>query len=160
MAEEIRASATGPNGEQFNVNLRERTIGISVKDLLPILVVIGAFVGGIVLAKILFLGQTRGQDMLTAIAQQLNENNAKITAGQHELRMHVETAFTKQSELVHTQTQAIEVLLQTLQRYIEEWFSEMGRRQELMNFNALHPEKALPLRGPVPSEEREPPRGR
>jgi hypothetical protein len=122
--------------------------------------VIGAFVGGIVLAKILFLGQTRGQDMLTVMAQQLNDNNAKITAGQHELRVHIDTAFAHQSEIVQTQTQAIEVLLQTLHRYIEEWFSDMGRRQELLNWNIAHPDRALPLRGPAPPEEREPPRGR
>ena len=36
MADEIHVSGpTGPNGERLELNLKERRIGISVKDLLP-----------------------------------------------------------------------------------------------------------------------------
>ena len=60
----------------------------------------------------------------------------------------------RQDTLVHTQTAAVEALVKGLTQYVETWFSEVGRRLELLNWNIAHPDKALPLRAPVPHDER------
>ena len=99
-------------------------------------------------------------DDLHAQNMLLNANNAKVTAGQQELRSHMDEALGRQTALVHTQTEAIAALVHKQTTYIEEWFSEMGKRGEVHNHNTLHPERALPLRSPLPPEDRPPERSR
>jgi hypothetical protein len=150
MSDDVHISGpTGPNGERLEVNLKERRIGISVKDLLPILVVIGAFVGGLLVAKVLFLGQTRGHELLGQIAAQLNDNNAKILAELHTERNHADADRRAQNEL-----------LVKLEKYIEEWFTEIGTRLEWLDHNVANPERRMPLRAPAPREDRPPERSR
>jgi hypothetical protein len=115
-------------------------------------------VGGLLVAKVLFLGQARGHDLLGEIREQLNVNNAKVTAGQHELREHVDEGLLKQNDLLHQQTTAIDGKIVTMTQYIEKWFGEIGTRLEWLDHNIANPERRLPLRAPSPHEGSE--RGR
>jgi len=149
---EVNVTGPGPNGERMEVSLKERAIKFNTSNLAFILVIVGAFAGGLLAAKILFLGQTRGHELLAGITAQLNANNAKIVELMQAQQLHEDEGRRAQTALVHGQTESIRALLEKLTGYIEQWFTEMGRRQELMNYNALNPDRALPLRGPVPSE--------
>jgi hypothetical protein len=160
VADEVNVSAPGPNGERMEVSLKERAIKFNTSNLAFILVIVGAFAGGLLAAKILFLGQTRGQELLMGLTAQLNTNHARLVEVLQAQQAHEDEGRRAQTELVHGQTEAIRALLEKLTSYIEHWFTDMGRRQEIMNHNVLNPERALPLRGPVPQEESPPVRGR
>jgi hypothetical protein len=160
VADEVNVTGPGPNGERMEVSLKERAIKFNTSNLAFILVIVGAFAGGLLAAKILFLGQTRGHELLAGITAQLNSNNAKVVETLQAQQNHEDEGRRAQTELVHGQTEAIRALLEKLTTSIEAWFADMGRRQEIMNHNALNPERALPLRGPVPQEESLPARSR
>ena len=160
MADDIHVTGPGPNGERLEVNLKNRSIGLTTKDLVPILVVLGAFAGGILAAKVLFLGQERGHQLLGEITAQLHAHTAMVTAGQQDLRTHLDESLMRHNDLVQTQTQAIHTKVDTLEAYLEAWFRDLGHRLEILNFNLQHPDRTLPLRAPLPEEERRPDRGR
>ena len=101
----------------------------------------------------LFLRMDKLIDDIHAQDTLLMANNAKVTAGQQELRIHLDEGMLKQNDLLHTKMDALE-------KYIEAWFTEVGTRLELVNWNIAHPNEALPLRGTKPPEESQPHRGR
>jgi phage-related tail protein len=196
MADEIRMQTPGQGGNGFLFDLKEKKLGLTGPNVALLLLIIGMLgVGWLRTGKIddtlktipaqIAATETRvSQRVETLFARidkviedvqeqntVLNANNGKLVTALHNLQAHTDEGLAKQNELVHSQTQAIAVLLETVthsltdgfaaaRRYTEDWFSEMGRRQELMNFNALNPEKALPLRAPHPDEERHQERGR
>ena len=185
MADDIRVSSTGPNGNGFQLDLAQKKLGLTGPNvaLLLLILIIGvvAYLRTGTIDKTLNAGQAqltateervskRVSDLFGRIdklvddmaAQNvlLNMNNAKVTAGQVDLRTHLDTALTKQNELVAIQTTTIDTKVTTLEKYIETWFSEIGRRLELLNHNISNPERTLPLRAPLPHEERPQERGR
>ena len=186
MAEEIRVSSQGQNGGNgFQLDLSQKKLGLTGPNvaLLLLILIIGlvAYMRTGTIDKTLKavaeqVGQTEDRvhkrvdqlftrmdkllDDLQAQQMLLNANNAKVTAGQQELRNHVDERLVHQDTLVHQQTGAIDVKINTLEKYIERWFTEIGTRLELLNFNVKNPDKALPLRAPLPPEDRDPPRGR
>ena len=100
-------------------------------------------------------------DDLHAQQMLLNANNAKVTAGQQELRNHVDERLVHQDTLVHQQTGAIDMKINTLEKYIERWFTEIGTRLEWLDHNIANPDRHMPLRAPRPlPEERDPARER
>ena len=135
MPDDVQINAPGPNGEKLTVDLKQRTIGFTVKDLLPILMLLVAFGLGVFIAKVLFLGQERGQAALSTIATQ------------------VDTALAKQNEMLAAKLDKLEdsftVSMQT-----------MGQWLEMLNHNLQHPDQALPLRAPARREEHPAPRDR
>jgi hypothetical protein len=178
MADEVRVSAPGPDGNGFSLDLREKKLGLTGPNVALLLLIL--IIGGIAYVRTGTVDKTMqaGQAQLIAIEDRfhkrisdlflridklvddnqqqtvlLTANNAKVTAGQHELQTHLDTALTKQNELVAFQTTTIDAKVNTLEKYIEEWFSEVGRRLEIINFNALNPDKALPLRAPPPRDD-------
>jgi uncharacterized protein HemX len=152
--DQVSGTVRGPNGETVALRIGNKSLGGNVLGVVAVLLVLGAALGGAVIAKILFLGQTTGQATLADIKDLLQRNNKTVTDGQHELRIHMDEALAKQNDLVHQQTITIEQRTERLEKYIEGRFDEMGERQERMNFNTLNPERALPLRGPPPPEQR------
>jgi hypothetical protein len=185
MPDDVRISSQGPNGNGLSVDLREKKFGITgpnVALLLLICVIAGvAYMRTGTIDKTLKAGQEQLAATEARVQQRVSElfgridkleddlqeqntllaaNNAKVTAGQQDLRAHVDEGLSKQNDLVHQQTNAIFEKITTLEKYIERWFSEVGERLEMLNWNIAHPEKALPLRAPVPREERPVERGR
>jgi hypothetical protein len=185
MADEVRIQSQGPDGNGLQLDLREKKLGLTGPNVALLLLIL--IIGGVAWLRTGTIDKTLkgGQEQIAAtegrvhqhvaelfgridtllhdLQQQtvvMNANNAKVTEGQHALRTHLDEALVRQDQLVHRQTEAIEALVKGLTQYVEAWFSEMGRRLELLNHNIAHPDKALPLRAPVPREEREPERGR
>ena len=185
MAEDIRVQAPGPNGNGFQLNLSQKKLGLTGPNVALLLLIL--IIGGVAYLRTgtidktmkagqeqiagtkdrvhkrvdaLFLRMDKLIDDLHGQTTLLNANNAKIAAGQQELRSHVDEVATKQDALLHQQTNAIDSKIITLTQYIEKWFTEIGTRLELLNFNIQHPDKALPLRAPLPHQEHQPERGR
>jgi hypothetical protein len=185
MAEEVRVSAPGPNGNGFQLDLREKKLGLTGPNvaLLMLILIIGAvaYIRTGTIDRTLKAGQeqlaateTRVQgrvgelfgridkllDDLQAQNVFLTANNAKVTAGQQELRAHLDDALAKQTALVHTQTEAIANLLLKQNEYVEKWFSDMGTRLEWLDHNIAHPDRRMPLRAPSTYEDQAPERKR
>jgi hypothetical protein len=185
VADDVSISSQGREGNGVSVNLREKKFALTGPNvaLLMLILIIGgvAYIRTGTIDKTMKSGQEQiaatearvhqrvselfGRidklvDDLQAQSIALNANNAKVTAGQQELRVHVDEGLTKQNDLVHQQTNAIFEKIAALEQYIEKWFSEIGQRLEMLNWNIAHPEQALPLRAPLPREERQPERGR
>lgn len=185
MPEEMRVQGPGPNGNGFLVDLKERKLGLTgpnVALLLLILIIGGvAYIRTGTIDKTMKAGQeqiagtedrvhkrvdalfSRMDKLIDDLAAQnivLNQNKNEVTSGQADLRNHVTETMHAQAALVHTQTEAIAALVHKQTEYVEKWFTEIGQRLEVLNFNIQHPERTLPLRSPLPPEERQPERGR
>jgi uncharacterized protein YoxC len=185
MADEVRVSSQGPGGNGVQVDLREKKFALTGPNVALLMLIL--IIGGVAYIRTGTIDKTMkdGQAQLSATEDRvhkrvsdlfgrvdklledvqvqntlINANNAKVTAGQQDLRAHVDEGLTKQNDLVHQQTNAIFEKVTTLEKYIEGWFSEIGQRLEMVNWNIAHPDKALPLRAPLPHEERQPERGR
>jgi uncharacterized protein YoxC len=185
MADEVRVSSQGPGGNGVQVDLRERKFALTGPNVALLLLIL--IIGGVAYVRTGTIDTTMkaGQAQLAATEDRVQKrvselfarvdklledvqehatllaaNNAKVTAGQQDLRAHVDEGLSQQSALVHQQTSAIFEKVTTLEQYIEGWFSEIGQRLEMLNWNIAHPEKALPLRAPLPREERQPARER
>ena len=185
MAEDIRVSTPGPDGNGFQLDLSQKKLGLTGPNVALLLLII--IIGGVAYLRTGTIDKTMkaGQEQITGTEDRvhkrvdqlflrmdkfiedlhaqtvlLNQNNAKIAAGQQELRSHVDAVATKQDGLLHQQTNAIDAKIIKLTEYIEAWFTEMGKRAEVHNHNTLYPDRALPLRSPLPPEEHHPERKR
>lgn len=185
MADDVRISSPGPDGGNgFSLDLRQKKLGLTGPNVALLMLIL--IIGGVAYVRTGTIDKTMktGQEQLAATEARVHQrvsdlfarldkllddmqaqnalltaNNAKVTAGQQELRTHVDEGLTKQNDLVHQQTNAIFAKVTTLEKYIEGWFSEIGQRLEMLNWNIAHPDKTLPLRAPLPREERHPERG-
>jgi hypothetical protein len=196
MADEVRVSTQGSDGNGVLLDLKQRKLGLTGPNvaLLMLILIIGgvAYLRTGTIDKTLKASQeqlaaTEGRvharvgelfgrmEKLIADVQEQNvlltANNAKVTAGQQALQIHLDEALGHQTDLVHQQTTAIDgkvALLGTavdkrfdsIHKYIEEWFSEIGRRMEWLDHNIANPDRRMPLRAPLPQEEHQPGRGR
>lgn len=180
MADEVRVQGPGPDGNGFSLDLREKKLGLTGPNvaLLLLILIIGvvAYIRTGTIDKTMKAGQEqlvgtearvhqrvtdlfgRIDKLLDDIQAQnlvLNTNNAKVVAGQHELRTYVDGALRAQDDRMHTQVAGILTFMLEVKKYIEDWFTEMARRDDIHDWNATHsPEQALPLRGPAPTQER------
>ena len=184
MADEVRIQSQGPNGNGVLFDLKEKRLGFTGPNVALMLLIF--IIGGVAYLRTGTIDTTlqAGQAQLLAtedrVSKRISElfgridqlvddthaqnmiltaNNAKIMAGQHELRTHFDEALVRQDTLLHQQTGAIDVKMVTLKEYVEGWFTEMAKRDEVHNHNTLHPDRALPLRSPLPPDEH-PPRER
>ena len=185
MAEDIRVSAPGPDGNGFQLDLSQKKLGLTGPNVALLLLII--IIGAVAYLRTGTIDKTMkaGQEQMAATEDRvhkrvdalfikmdkfiddvhaqtllLNANNAKIAAGQQELRSHIDTVATKQGDLVHQQTNAIDSKIVTLTQYIEKWFTEIGTRLEWLDHNVANPERRMPLRAPASHEDRHPERGR
>ena len=176
--EEIRVNAPGPNGNGFSLDLREKKLGLTGPNVALLLLII--LIGAVAYLRTGTIDKTMkaGQEQIAGTEDRvhkrvdqlflridkliddmqaqnllLNANNAKVTTGQHELRVHLDEGMLRQNDLLHTKIGAFE-------KYIETWFSEVGKRMEILDFNIKHPDRALPLRGFQPGDDRQQERGR
>ena len=185
MTDEVRVNTSGPNGNGLSLDLSQKKIGLTGPNVALLLLIL--IIGGVAWLRTgtidktmkagqeqiagtedrvhkrvdaLFQRMDRFIDDLHAQTTLLNANNAKIAAGQQELRSHVDEVATKQNDLLHQQTAAIDGKIVTLTQYIEKWFSEIGTRLEWLDHNVANPDRRMPLRAPSPHEERHPERAR
>jgi hypothetical protein len=186
MAEEVRLSTPGPNGGNgFSLDLREKKLGLTGPNVALLMLIL--IIGGVAYIRTGTIDKTMkaGQEQLAATESRVHQrmsdlfarvdklledvqaqntlltaNNAKVTEGQDALQIHLDAALRAQDDRVNAQTTTIHAKVDTLENYIERWFSEVGQRLEMLNWNIAHPDKALPLRAPLPQEERQPERGR
>jgi hypothetical protein len=167
VAEETQLNIPAGNGERLELRVGSKSLGFTTKDLVSVLLVVVMGVGFYLTVQSMTDRLDRGahnQDVgfqkLEKLLDVMHTNQAAMLAGLQSNREVTGSKLDAQDERLHHQTSVINTKVDTLEKYIEEWFTEMGRRQEMMNFNVLHPDKALPLRAPSPHEERQPERGR
>ena len=60
MSEEVHGSVQGPNGERLQLQIGSKSIGLQVRDLIPVLLLIGLSVGSISLSRALQTGRIGG----------------------------------------------------------------------------------------------------
>jgi hypothetical protein len=150
MAEDpISGSIRTANGDTVALRIGNKSLGGNVVGVIAVLLIAGAALGGAVIAKILFLGQTEGRGQLATITALLTTNNQAVTKGQDALLARILEALRAQDDRVNQQTAAIDARIEKLERYTEAWFTEMAQRDDIHNFNTLNPEQALPLRAPA-----------
>jgi len=132
MADEINASVpTGPNGEKLTLNLKERSLGLSTKDLLPVLL-------------LLLLG------VMAYFRTQTIDANLKTIASQLQaLYGHQDTIrdqLQEQNKGVQAQTDELRTELREQNRFVAEKFSQVHDWLDILNHNFRRPaEEALPI---------------
>jgi hypothetical protein len=119
MAEEINISTPTGNGpERMEVKIGPGSLGLSTKNILPVVALLGAFgltfAGGYFIATNLTSGQERGQGTLALITQLINtqfqgmaevltrnhEAELKVLMDNHQVEMDLLTAHTRELEQV------------------------------------------------------------
>jgi hypothetical protein len=90
----------------------------------------------------------------------LHTHNETVSTERYALQTHLETVLTKQNELLAGQTQTLDARLDEMEKVVGSGLSELARRLEILAYNIANPDRALPLRAPVPPEEHLPERPR
>ena len=165
--DETRLNVPAGNGERLELRVGSKSLGFTTKDLVSVLLVVVMGIGFYLTVESLTdrldrsaHNQDLGFQKLEKLLDVMHTNQAAMLAGLRENRDITGSRLTTQDERLNHQTSVLNTKIDTLENYIEEWFTEMGKRQELLNHNILHPDRALPLRSPLAPEEQQPSRGR
>jgi hypothetical protein len=173
MADDIQVNAPLGNGERLELKVGSKSLGITTKDLVSIVVMLGAFAGFYLVSEHLNAGQTQGFAMLAKVIEQnnthqlqiLEQDNAhhlqlleKITTQQaslielvHHNRQEMTEQISQQNTLLHTQTAE-------LRQEVENQTKTMHREHVMLNFNLTRdPGTQIPLEL-TPEEVRSPQR--
>jgi hypothetical protein len=158
MAEDIQASMpTGPNGERFELKLGNRSVGITSKDILSIIIVILLGVFGYFMSHNVMEGQakiTAGQiEGFTAIAKVIEQNSAhqtqlleKMNGNQTILLELVHTNRTQMTDELSKQNEQVSQQTTALKAAVDEQTREINRRLAVLNYNLAHePNDRIPL---------------
>jgi hypothetical protein len=147
----------GPNGEELRVRSGERSVAVIVKDLLPILVAIGAFAMMYVLTQNLSRGQERGFSGLNDILAKMAEHQVQLLQSVVTNRQQLTEQMERQNGLVADQTQALREAVTLNTQTISERLDRLNHRLEIFSYNADRPpSERLPLDTPaehVPKRE-------
>jgi hypothetical protein len=130
-------------GEEVRVGSGDKSIAVVVKDLLPIVVAVGAFAMMYVLTLNLSQGQERGFGGLKELIHISSTNR-------HELSEQME----KQNGLLARQTQELREAVNKNTETISERLDQLSHRLEIFSYNADRPPgERLPLDTPLPQRE-------
>jgi hypothetical protein len=189
MAEETREPGQRPNGNGLQLDLHAKKFGLTGPNVALLLLIL--IIGGVAylrtgtIDKTLKAGQEQlaGADgrwdarinalfgRLDTLRDDLQDTRSLLAANMtklievlHAQQLHEDEGRQVQTELVHSQTEAIRGLVekvattlqdafQEMRGYVQAWFSEMGRRQETLNWNIANPAKTLPLSATPPRDE-------
>jgi hypothetical protein len=158
MAEDIQVNAPLGNGERLELKVGSKSLGITTKDLVSIVVMLGAFGGFYLVSEHITAGQTQGFAMIAKVLEQNNTHQMQLLETMHgnqialiELvhhnRQEMSEQVARQNTLVHQQTAELreEVANQT---------KAMHHEHIMLNFNLTRdPATQMPL-GLTPEELR------
>ena len=150
MAEEVRGTVSGGNGERLDLRIGGQSLGFTTKDLVNVLIVIllGGF--GYFLAYNVTANQQRGFDALAKVMEQNSTNQSqvieKLATNQAILIDHVQVnrenmrqEVRQQNVLLNEQTQALQVL-------VDSQTKEIRRMLITLNYNLSHePQERIPI---------------
>ena len=107
MVEEVRGSISGPNGERLNLHIGGHSVGVATKDLIPILLIAAACIGG----YLLYTGIDRRIHTLLAqhdhVLTLIHEQTAILLKGQGEQRAFILEQMRLRDEQQDEQTELI-----------------------------------------------------
>jgi hypothetical protein len=150
MAEDIQVNAPLGNGERLELKVGSKSLGVTTKDLVSLVVMLGAFAGFYLVSEHLNDGQKHGFAGLAKILEQNNAHQAqlleKISLNQaslieivHQNRQEMTEQVARQNTLVNQQT--IE-----LRQDVDNQTKAMHHEHVMLNFNLTQePPQRLPL---------------
>lgn len=103
MGEEVHGSVTGGNGERLEVRLGSRSLGLTTRDLIPILLLLAGVVGGYLIYDMLRDGialLARQQEQVLALLQ-TNQLKLEQAGRVWEDRLQVHTEALRQMFVTH-----------------------------------------------------------
>jgi hypothetical protein len=102
MAEEVHGTVQGPNGERLQLQVGSKSVGLSARDLTPILLLIAVIVGGYMAHQSTVAEQERLYTRLSDILVLLHENQKLVQDVLIESRKRVDVVVEQQqAELRH-----------------------------------------------------------
>jgi hypothetical protein len=176
VAEEVRLESNSSNGEKMTLSLRDKSVSLFTRNLPFVLMILGVFVGGLLIAKILFLGQTTGLQQLDATKALINskhENTLKELGDVKDaLQLLLLNEFSGQREQVRALSESIDSQTKEIRGELHEQ-NQLSRQENKEVLDRLHannlrvtqehavinanikraPDNQLPLAVPVPREE-------
>jgi hypothetical protein len=145
MAEEIRATRTNNNGERLEIRLGTRTLGVSARDIVSVLLVLGGVVGG-------YLLYTNVHEQLRAVLRHqevmldtLQDNRVKILEAIGLWRGLMDEQTQHIRSLLGEQEQRLEMQAENIRKLFV--YHEMNQHRD--------PKDKIPLEFPMPMEEQE-----
>jgi hypothetical protein len=137
MAEEVHGTAQGPNGERLQLQVGTKSVGLSARDLTPILLLIAVIVGGYLSHQSNVTEQERLYTRQSDILVLLHENQKLVQDVLMESRKRVDMVVEQQqAELRHH--------LEVLRGFFVTHDWNQGRE----------PAARLPLGAPPPEEKK------
>jgi hypothetical protein len=150
MAEDIQVNVPSGNGERLELKVGSKSLGITTKDLVSIVVMLGAFAGFYLVSQHLNEGQKHGFAGLAKILEQNNVHQMQLLETMHgnqvsliELvhhnRQEMSEQLVRQNTLVHQQTTE-------LRQDVENQTKTMHHEHVMLNFNLTRdPTTQVPL---------------
>lgn len=140
MAEEVSGGMTGPNGERLELRIGSKSLGLQVKDILPLLLLLGGIIGGYLIFISVEKELTRlqvGQDKI--MDYMYSVTNEPVVQKLLEGQSATKERLREQDEQLHEQTQLLQEALQRQTNEIKRLFS-------VMQYNIDRPiEQRIPL---------------
>jgi hypothetical protein len=160
MADEIKVPLG--NGERLELKLGSKSLGITAKDLVSVVVMLGAFAGFYLVSQHINAGQAQGFVMLTKVLEQnsahqmqllelIHANQASLIELVHHNRQEMTEQISQQNTLLHTQTAE-------LRQEVDNQTKVMHREHIMLNFNLKRdPATQMPLDVTPEELRRQPP---
>jgi hypothetical protein len=168
VADEIRADIPTGNGESLKLQLGNRSFGVTSRDLISVLLILLAGLGGYFIATQVTANQGQGLLALAKIAEaihanqvmwveRLASNQEKIVGEVHANRQSMSEEMRAQGLLLHQQTSELKQAVDSQSDDINKRFDMVFSKLVIINHNMRNPDRALPLDIPasqIPQPER------
>lgn len=157
MADEVRGTVSGGNGERLDLRIGGQALGFTTKDLVNVLIVLvlggfGYFLaynvtnnqqrGFAGLSKVLEQGathQTQVLDKFSVVLERFATNQAALLTHVQQNREHMSSEMRAQSTLLFQQTEALRIMF-------DEQTTLMRKMLVTINYNLNHePHERIPL---------------
>jgi hypothetical protein len=111
VADEVRVNAPAGNGERLELSIGSKRLGLTTRDLLPILLLILGGVGGYLIYVGLDAKVTLTQTQLREVQQTLQQARINILEKLHEQDLKLAEALTTSERQLNAQTKEIKDLV-------------------------------------------------
>jgi hypothetical protein len=151
VAEDIRVTTPiGPNGERLELKLGNRSFGISAKDIVSVVMLLGLLGGFYLVTQHLSAGQARGFEGLMKIFEQNATHQAqmldKLHGNQTALIELVSTNRSQMMEEVNAQNKQVGEQTATLQATVDAQTQALRKWFVTLNYNLKRdPSEQIPI---------------
>ena len=140
----------GSNGK-MEIKVGDKSIGVTSRDLVSVLLILLAGLGGYFVATQITLNQQHGLVAMQAMVDKLTAHQETLVALVHTNRQQMELELQRQNALLFQQTTVMLAKVEESTTTMARQFERIAHQLAVLNHNMQHgPGEQLPLDVPLP----------